>query len=256
MSLEHASTGGVAPAWVEIGRSYRRKVRRALRRRGVAGTVRLVGRTLVARLLPALAARRRAPAAPSAFDVEHGVDTSGTIELHELAIPSPDVVHGVCYQPTPPEIFREMMAQLPIRHPEFTFVDIGSGKGLVLLLASDSPFQRIEGVEFAAELHAVAERNLRAYRGPSRRCHDLVSVHVNALEYELPATPLVLYLFNPFRQPIMAALLRRIEASLAAHPRPMWILYYNAAQHGVFDASPHFERAATDVDYVIYRSRS
>jgi len=242
-------------SWVDVGRSYRRKVRRALRRRGIGGTMRLAGSTLLARVLPSVA-RPAAAMAPSAFDVRHGVDTGGSIELDRLDIASPDAVHGVCYQATPPEIFAEIMGRLPIRHEEFTFVDCGSGKGLVLMLASEAPFRRIAGVEFASELHRVAERNLRVYRSPTQRCHDLVSVNADAAQYAWPEEPLVVYFFNPFRQPVMQAVLRRIEESLAACPRPIWILYYNPAQHGVFDASSCFERVATDVDYVIYKSRA
>jgi len=46
---------------------------------------------------------------------------------------------------------------------DFTLIDLGSGKGRVLLMASDYPFKRIIGVEFMPELHRVAEGNIRKY---------------------------------------------------------------------------------------------
>jgi len=46
---------------------------------------------------------------------------------------------------------------------DFTFVDLGSGKGRVLLMASHYPFKRIIGVEFIPELHQVAQENIRKY---------------------------------------------------------------------------------------------
>ena len=41
---------------------------------------------------------------------------------------------------------------------EFAFIDIGSGKGRALLLASQYPFQRILGIELLAELASRGER--------------------------------------------------------------------------------------------------
>lgn len=241
--------------WIEVGRSYRRKVRRALRRRGALGTARLIAASLVARLVPPVA-RRTTVVALSAFDLQYGVDTGGSIELDTLDITSPDAVHGVCYQPTPPEIFTEILGKLPLRPADFTFVDCGSGKGLVLMLASQTPFRRIIGVEFSTELHHIAQRNLRIYRSATQRCRDVISVNENATAFDWPAEPLLIYLFNPFRQPVMQSLLQRLEASLAECPRPMWIVYYNPAQHGVFDASARFERVLTDADYFVYRNRA
>jgi hypothetical protein len=50
---------------------------------------------------------------------------------------------------------------------DFTFIDLGSGKGRVLLMASDYPFKRIIGVEFMPELQRVAQENIRKY---AERC--------------------------------------------------------------------------------------
>jgi len=49
------------------------------------------------------------------------------------------------YQPTEPLLFHEMMGALRIDFNEFTFIDLGSGKGRVLLMAADYPFRRIAG---------------------------------------------------------------------------------------------------------------
>ena len=66
------------------------------------------------------------------------------------------------YQPTEPTLFREMIESLmqvtpKINLSEFTFIDIGSGKGRALLMASQYPFQRILGIELLPELHRVAK---------------------------------------------------------------------------------------------------
>ena len=71
------------------------------------------------------------------------------------------------YQPTEPELFRKMLASLIQASPkidfrEFTFIDIGSGKGRALLMAADYPFRRILGIELLPDLHRVARREYQA----------------------------------------------------------------------------------------------
>ncbi len=51
-------------------------------------------------------------------------------------------------------MFQQAFARLDIDFEKFTFVDLGAGKGRIMLLASNFPFQRVLGVEFVPELHA------------------------------------------------------------------------------------------------------
>src|SRR5208283_1751956 len=112
-------------------------------------------------------------------------------------------VHGAGenhpYFPTKIAIFREIFSRLPLPYEQFTFVDLGSGKGRVLLLASDLPFKRIIGVEFSSELHEVAARNIQNYRNPARRSKEIQSVCADATAYPLPDGHVLIFLFNPFK---------------------------------------------------------
>ena len=67
---------------------------------------------------------------------------------------------------------------------QFTFVDIGSGKGRTLLMASQFPFRKIVGVELIAELHQRDQENLRAV--PVR---DRSSARRSKLSAEMPRLP-------------------------------------------------------------------
>ncbi len=42
------------------------------------------------------------------------------------------------------------------------FVDIGSGKGRVLIAAAEHPFLQVAGVEYSKELHEAALNNIRS----------------------------------------------------------------------------------------------
>src|SRR3982074_423196 len=113
----------------------------------------------------ALGGRRRC--GDMEYDWEHRVNTSsGSVSWHARLL---GLFHSP-YQPTEPALFQEMMASLPIEFEQFTFVDLGSGKGRTLLMASEYPFMKIVGVELIAELHRAAQQNIRAYRSPTQRC--------------------------------------------------------------------------------------
>ena len=115
-------------------------------------------------------------------------------------------------QPTDAELFRGMMADLPIRFEDFVFIDGGSGKGRGLLLASEYPFQKVVGIELLGELHRVAERNIRAYQNSNMPSSQRIeSIHTHAQDYEFPATALVLYFCNPLPEPALIRVLKRLE---------------------------------------------
>src|SRR5271155_1080663 len=115
--------------------------------------------------------RRRQRYGDMEYDWEHRVNTtSGTVGWRARLL---GLFHSP-YQPTDPALFHEMMASLStfIAFDTFTFIDIGSGKGRTLLMASEYPFRKIVGVELIQELHRAAAENLRAYQTPTQRCRQ------------------------------------------------------------------------------------
>ena len=82
------------------------------------------------------------------FDWEHRVNTmSGGVGWRERLL---GALYSL-YQPTEPAVFHEMLDALQnlakLDYAEFIFVDLGSGKGRTLMMASDYPFLRIIGVK-------------------------------------------------------------------------------------------------------------
>ena len=187
------------------------------------------------------------------YDWENRVDTtSGTVGWRERLL---GLFHSP-YQPTDPALFQEIMASLPIEFENFTFVDLGSGKGRTLLMASDYPFRRIVGVELIEELHRVAEENITKYQNPAQRCRKIESVCADAREYDLPSEPLVLYLFNPLPEPALVEVLQRLEKSMAESPRPLWIAYHNPQLERVLSRNSKLLMVGTTEQYSVYRCDS
>ena len=159
------------------------------------------------------------------FDLQHGVHTCGDANLAGLTLVGNNADHGVFYHPAHPKFLFEVFSSLKIDYQSYTFVDLGSGKGRALLVASEFPFSEILGVEFAAELHKIACENIRSYRSKTQKCKNVRSLNLDAAEFELPLTPLVLYLFNPFRPAVLSAVLQRLQRSLISHPRNVTLIY-------------------------------
>ena len=121
---------------------------------------------------------------------------------------------------------------LAIDHKKYHFVDVGSGWGYALLLAAQYPFRRVTGVEFAHELYENACANIDWAHGKNLFKAPLVETRFeSALEMEIPDGPVVLFLFNPFGEPVMKNFVERIERSLRLAPRPIVLVYVNPAEH-------------------------
>ena len=158
------------------------------------------------------------------YDWRHRVETFERATLSDLKVESANVVFGNNFHPTPPRSVRVLLHQLRIRYGDYIFVDFGSGKGGVLLVAAEFPFLEVIGVEFAEELHKTAEQNIRNYIG-LRRCQTVRSVHRDAVDFDFPLKPLVLYFFNPFHRKIMEQVLFNLVQSHRLQPRSIFLLY-------------------------------
>jgi hypothetical protein len=176
--------------------------------------------------------RRRLRFGDADYDWDNRVNTtSGAVGWRDRLL---GVFHSE-YQPTAPAAFHEMLDDLQktihekpnLTLRDFTFLDLGSGKGRTLLMASNYPFRRIVGIELLHSLHRIAEDNLRLYKGESQQCFALESICADATAFPLPDDPLVIFLFNPFPESGMRQVVANLEQSLRSHPRPAYVLYHN-----------------------------
>jgi SAM-dependent methyltransferase len=169
------------------------------------------------------------------FDEIHGTDTAGGIGVENLQIESANRKHGHPYEPMPMRSFERLLKSATVRHEDYVFLDFGSGKGRTLLLASHYPFKKIIGVEYALDLHTVALKNIAQYRSRHRRCFNIEAVHVDAAEYAVPLEPMICFLFNPFDEKIMRAVLTKFRKSLESSPRDVKFIYYIPRHAHLFD---------------------
>ena len=180
------------------------------------------------------------------FDLQYGTDTSGYVSGADLTTVSLSGVYATAYYGIAPSTLSQALQLVPaevdgFRFPEqFTFVDLGSGKGRALLLASRLAFPAILGVEIAPELCRFALMNAAVFPGVNGRI-ELRNQDATAVNY--PAGPLLIFLFHPFLLPVLRRVLTHLELQLKHNPRPCFLLYaFDPEPSSVLQSSTCFEQ--------------
>ncbi len=212
------------PVRISLLRALRAWWKDRRERHGLASALRMSVADVLEFLRDSTPERRRQRYGDVEYDWEYRTDTtSATVGWQDRLLG----VLNSPYQPTEPVLFEEMLASIKIDFRNFTFIDLGSGKGRVLLLASDYPFRRIVGIELLPSLHGIAQENLRNYKSDKQRCFIVESVCSDAREFVFPMEPTVLYLFDPLPASGLSVVIANLEQSLRKQPREFYVLYHN-----------------------------
>ncbi len=220
-------------------RSAWRKVEWSLRHRGVRSTARQA-------LQRVMGPRGADKSELHPFDEEHGTETSGLLSGGGLAGGHEHDRFSVAYYGVSPSRMRRAMARWretagTVDVGEYTFVDIGSGKGRAMMLASELAFREVVGVELNAGLAEVAEKNLELWRRSGRALCSMRMVQGDALSLGLPEGRLLIFLYNPFLAPMMRRLLERVDAVAGRRRGEIDLLYVVPQQEVVFAEFPRYE---------------
>ena len=231
---------------------------RAVAKRGVMGTLKAAPRKLIGRLSHRGAPSKQCnPIHP--FDAEFGTDTSGLIAAEELLDSNRrKSIHNTGFYATAPSMFEQAFARLQIDFERFTFIDLGAGKGRILLLASNFPFQRVLGVELIPELQAIATRNISVYQPPARQCGDVQCILSDVCEFVFPSGPLVIFMWHPFVGPIFERVMANLDQSLRRDPREIYLVYLRPDFEHVVQRIPSLHKlwesqfTMTEQDFAAY----
>ena len=141
-----------------------------------------------------------------------------------LVDPDGDRFDNWAYGPICHDFFHEMMRQIPDRG-SLTLFDVGSGKGLPIMLAGAHGFRRVVGIELSESLCDVARSNFASYEKKTGRPVRAEIVCGDFMEHALEDEPTVFFLNNPFPGYIAKRAVIHIERSVEAHPRRVVIAY-------------------------------
>jgi SAM-dependent methyltransferase len=139
---------------------------------------------------------------------------------------------------------------LRLRPSETTFVDYGSGKGRVCMVAAQAGFRRVIGVEFSPELCTIARSNVARFvaAGGASEMPEIVLGDAGA--FDPPPGPLLAYLYNPFGPPVLDEVVERLAAKAEAGD-PIFVCYVDPQHLGAFAGWQ--VRARTD-EYALLRA--
>lgn len=160
------------------------------------------------------------------FDFTHNTDTMSWISLNDLKIESDNIEDGIDYQPTLQFYFKKVMKSLDL-DKECTFVDVGCGKGRVLMLAAEYGFKKVIGLEFSHELVQITHRNLEIFSRKHKCQTEFHVIKVDAADYKYDEID-IFYFFNPFGESTLKKVLSKIVKSVRKHKRKdIFIIYCN-----------------------------
>jgi hypothetical protein len=108
-------------------------------------------------------------------------------------------------------------------------------------MASEFRFREVVGVELHASLANTAKANVAAWSAAGKAVCPVRIVCQDATEIVFPEGPCLLYLFHPFRSPVLERLIERIETDFAERQGMLDLIYFNPEggellqQHGGFE---------------------
>ncbi len=126
--------------------------------------------------------------------------------------------HG--YSKTEERHLKEIFGNLSFTGEE-RLLDIGCGKGVVLLEASAYPFQKVAGIDIDERLVTVARKNFQILKMEER----VECIQANAAEFEMYGEYNVFFLFNPFAAPVMEKVVDKLIA--VSREKRITVIYHN-----------------------------
>jgi len=182
---------------------------------------------------PSMAYHRIFPRKPPThpFDLQHGVETSGLHYQWQLPSNHDSARHVTAYWGTHPSLFEKIISRwkqtVAIPVESYHFIDIGCGKGRALLMASETPFASITGIDLHQTLTDVARSNIHHWLQKPRACQDIRVLTEDALTLELPEGPAVVYMYYPFYKEITRPFMAHLRKLASMRRDPIDLIYVN-----------------------------
>jgi Putative methyltransferase len=165
----------------------------------------------------------------------------------------PSAAHAMYYEACDSNLLPQLLGELKTDFSKYVFVDIGTGMGKPLFIAATHPFKKIIGIEMSPMLVEAGRKNCGNFKSASQRCKDIEIVCEDAIKYNFPRDPLVVYMYNPFHEPIMRPFIVNLVDSIRRHPREVIIVYLNPRQAHVIEETKAFETVSKGTDESDYR---
>lgn len=205
-------------------RYYSDKLIEHARAHGLKSSTALVGKNLIWPICEWLIRRRIR--AHHRFDEKYGLDTQMPISAADLELSAPVGKFARRYEGTPIRLIQQIIRRLKTDLRRFTFLDLGSGKGRVLLIASQYPFRAVMGVELSEALHNIAQTNIKRFVDLGFTKSYPTSLHMDAGAFDFTSNGhVIVFCNNPFGASVMLRVLDNLQLAVARTQHQAILIY-------------------------------
>jgi SAM-dependent methyltransferase len=181
------------------------------RKDGLRGTLMLVGKNLPQPVLEWQIRRRRLQ--HERFDAKYHIDTQMPVAIADLETTAPGAKFANRYQGSPVAVLHRIIRRLKVDRRRFTFIDLGSGKGRVLLIAAQYPFKSVIGIEFSKTLHDIALTNIQKFSSAGAIYTSVTSINCDAGDFDFSEIGnKIVFCYNSFAADLMIRVLDNLNA--------------------------------------------
>lgn len=176
----------------------------------------------------------------SEFDDAYRVETAGEVPWWTLGNGSATDAYCVDYLPCHPGLLRKVLQEIPDLN-DYTFVDLGCGKGRALIVASEFPFKSVIGVDKSTALLSIAKQNLEKVSREHPTRPPMSVIEGDIIDFEIPPGNIVIFIFNPALVPVIQAISEKIcRLDRSINPN-IYLIYLNPALKDIFNKLPKLE---------------
>ena len=129
------------------------------------------------------------------------------------------------YAPTYYSLIKESFSVIKNKN-KLNFIDVGCGKGKVLLVASDFGFKKIIGIDLSKKLLHICKQNIYNYKKLKHKKKLIKLINIEATKYKV-TNENVFYFFDPFSGLVLNTFLKNILLSFKKNKRVIYIIFAN-----------------------------
>lgn len=172
--------------------------------------------------------------------LKYGSNTLIPIELGNLTITNGDIKKSSRYEAVSFYMLEQLLRAFRKMSSTRSIIDLGCGKGRMMMVAAHFGFDQITGIDFAKELCEEAIKNMesKAKQFPALQWRV---INENVEHYNIQRDDCVFFMFNPFASSVLKSFLKKLDVSCTQFPRTTWFIY----------ASPQHQKLLLDDGYAI-----
>ena len=168
------------------------------------------------------------------LDRFYAIETRKCLPVTSMDVNSVSIKHGRRYQPVTYRLFNKIFKELDYDWSNYNFIDIGSGKGRAIFMATNYGFKSIIGLEYAKNLCEDCQKNLNNFKKYNKKIHSQIEiVNQDALVFTPSKGPNVFFMYNPFDGSILRKFLNNLIEKNAIGSNDLFV-YVNPIREFVF----------------------